>query len=349
MTMGPTVRAIDVGFGNTKFVTASTAGKVDCSHFPSLAFYSLSDKPGDVIGGRRRTVCIPVDGLYYEVGHDVELAADRFRSRQLHDGYIETAEYRALMAGALSYMKLDRVDLLVLGLPVSHYLAKKGVLEKSMRGTFDVGKKRNVNVGRVLVVPQPQGALFEFAMRDRVKVRTEGRCLVVDVGARTFDWLVTQNFKVLGRMSNSVTRGVSDILSAIADKLGAELKEEFRDLEAIDQALRGRKPLRIYQKEFDLKRFEPMVHKVAEQAVLAMVQAMDGTHGVEHILLVGGGAGLFKRALRKHFPRHDIAEVADPLYANVRGFQLFGERYVNEHRDLFEGASTAQPEAAVTT
>jgi plasmid segregation protein ParM len=209
--MAPTVRAIDVGFGNTKFVTTSAAGKVDCSHFPSLAFYSLSDRTSDVIGGRRRTVCVPVEGLYYEVGHEVELAADRFRSRQLHDGYIETAEYRALMAGALNYMKLDHVDLLVLGLPVSQYLAKKAVLEKSMRGVFDVGKRRKVNVGRVLVVPQPQGALFEFAMRETVPARTEGRCLVVDVGAHTYDWLVTQNFKVLGRMSHSVTRGVSDI------------------------------------------------------------------------------------------------------------------------------------------
>jgi plasmid segregation protein ParM len=110
--------------------------------------------------------------------------------------------------------------------------------------------------------------------------------------------------------------------------------------------LRARRPLRIYQKELDLKRFEPIIQKVAEQAVLAMVQAMDGTHRVEHILLVGGGAGLFKRALKKHFPRHDIAEVPEPLYANVRGFQLFGERYVSEHQDLFEALSTAQPETS---
>ena len=32
------------------------------------------------MGGRRRTVQVPVDGLLYEVGPDVEFAADRFLS-----------------------------------------------------------------------------------------------------------------------------------------------------------------------------------------------------------------------------------------------------------------------------
>ena len=41
--MNPIVRAIDVGFGNTKFVTASANGKVDCAHFASLAFFGHTD------------------------------------------------------------------------------------------------------------------------------------------------------------------------------------------------------------------------------------------------------------------------------------------------------------------
>jgi plasmid segregation protein ParM len=60
--MSAIVRAIDVGRGNTKFTKQSTAGRVDCDHFPSLAFFSHADKSND-IGGRRRTVSVPVDGL----------------------------------------------------------------------------------------------------------------------------------------------------------------------------------------------------------------------------------------------------------------------------------------------
>ncbi len=84
--MNSIVRAIDVGFGNTKFVTASANGKVDCAHFASLAFFGHTDEAADSMGGKHRTIQVPVDGLFYEVGPEVELAADRFRSRQLHDG-----------------------------------------------------------------------------------------------------------------------------------------------------------------------------------------------------------------------------------------------------------------------
>src|SRR4051794_15096480 len=104
--MGVIVRAIDVGFGNTKFVTESVDGRVRCSHFPSLAFFSKDARKADDIGGKRRTVSVPVDGLVYEVGPEVELAADRYRGREFHASYTETQEYRALMAGALHYMKV---------------------------------------------------------------------------------------------------------------------------------------------------------------------------------------------------------------------------------------------------
>ena len=38
---------------------------------------------------------------------------------------------------------------------------------------------------------------------------------------------------------------------------------------------------------------------------------------------------------RSRFPKHKITEVADPMYANVRGFQLLGEQYVRERPELF--------------
>ncbi|MEO8188384.1 MAG: PRTRC system protein D [Burkholderiaceae bacterium] len=334
--MSPTIRAIDVGFGNTKFITSSASGRIEASHFRSLAFFSSSDKAADTLGGKRRTVSVPVDGVFYEVGPEVELAAHRYRSRPLHDGYTETAEYRALLAGALHYMKVDAVDLLVVGLPVAQYLSKKGAVEKATVGTMAVGKGRQVEIGRVLVVAQPQGALFEYARAaSDGRVVQGSRNLVIDVGSRTFDWLVTSGLKVVGRMSNSVARGVSDILIEIADRITAEIGEEFTDLEAIDEALRTTHKLRIYQRDHDLRRYDGVVKAVTDQAVDALMQRVDSTYNVENIVLVGGGAYLFKKAIKRRFPRHKIIEVAQPLYANVRGFQLMGEQYAAEHAETF--------------
>ncbi|MEO8248229.1 MAG: PRTRC system protein D [Burkholderiales bacterium] len=346
-----TIRAVDVGFGNTKFVTSSASGKIETSHFRSLAFFSASEKAADTLGGKRRTVSVPVDSVFYEVGPEVELAAHRYRSRPLHDGYTETAEYRALLAGALHYMKADVVDLLVVGLPVAQYLSKRAAVEKATTRSFDVGKGRRVSVRRVLVVAQPQGALFEYAQSaDDARVVQGARNLVIDVGSRTFDWLVTSGLKVVGRMSNSVARGVSDILIEIADRIGNEIGEEFTDLEAVDEALRTTHKLRIYQKEHDLRRYEGVIKAVTDQAVDALMQRMDSTYNVENIVLVGGGAYLFKKAIKRRFPRHKIVEVAQPLYANVRGFQLMGEQYAVEHPELFcAGAPATEPSRAETT
>jgi plasmid segregation protein ParM len=331
--MDAIVRAIDVGRGNTKYTKQSASGRVDCDHFPSLAFFSHIERSND-IGGKRRTVSVPVDGLYYEVGPDVELAADRFRTRQLHDHYFETPEYRALTAGALHYIKVDEVDLLVVGLPVAQYMAKRAALEKSLCGEFQVGKKRTVLVKKVLAVAQPQGALFAFmANRGVACGMTDNKRLVIDPGAKTFDWLVTRGTRVIPKLSDSVNRGVSDILRTIAEAISVDIEEDYRDLEAIDAGLRTNKPLKIYGKLHDLKRYDSLIQKVTDQALDSLAERLGGTHDVDHIVLVGGGAYLFRKAVKRRFPRHQLHEVEQPLYANVRGFQLIGEEWMRERKE----------------
>ena len=83
--MEPVVRALDVGFGHTKFVSRVDRGEVRCTHFPSVAYPTASDETTDPMGGRRKTVGIPIDGLIYEVGPDVHLAADIFNAKQMHE------------------------------------------------------------------------------------------------------------------------------------------------------------------------------------------------------------------------------------------------------------------------
>jgi plasmid segregation protein ParM len=340
MTGTIVVRAIDVGFGNTKYVSASAPGRIECAHFPSLAFYTFGE-PSTALG-KRRTAIIPLGGLCYEVGPDIELAAERYRARHLHDEYSETAEYRAMMAGALSFMRADHVDLLVVGLPVSQYLGRRAALERSMAGTFVVGRRR-IEVRRVLALAQPQGALASYSASNPALATATGKTLVIDVGARTFDWLVTLGLRVVPKMSDSANRGVFDVLRALAESLSKQIGEPYRDLDAIDLALRSGKPVRIYQKEYELKRMEPLVRKVAEQGVASMVERLDTTHDIEHIVLVGGGAALFRSAIKRRFPKHTIHEMREPLYANVRGFQLLGEQYARERADLFDSAAPAPP------
>ena len=322
------VRAVDVGSGNTKFVTAAAGTDIRCASFPSVAYPSSDDTPSWPASERKKTVCIPIGPLFYEVGPDVSLAADTFRAKQLHDEYTETPEYMALLRGALSMMKLSRIDLLVVGLPVALFAVKKAALEKAMTGRHDIGGGKAVTVGKALAVAQPQGALVHYASEhQKMAVIGNEQSLIIDPGSRTFDWLVTRGMRLVQKQSYSFNRGMSDVLRLLAAEISKDIGSPYRDYDAIDLALRtGKQPV-IFQKPYDMKRLLPLAETVAEQAVSTMKQWIEAPHSLQNIILVGGGAFLFRKAVKAAFPKHRIHEVKEPMFANVRGFQLAGQNH----------------------
>src|SRR5437867_4369778 len=74
-TMETVVRAVDVGFGNTKYVIGGAGEDIRCSYFPSVAYPSARDLSALPSAERRKTVAVPINGLFYEVGPEVNLAA----------------------------------------------------------------------------------------------------------------------------------------------------------------------------------------------------------------------------------------------------------------------------------
>lgn len=322
------VRAVDVGSGNTKFVTAVSGTEIRCASFPSVAYPSTDESLSAATGERRRTVCIPVGALFYEVGPDVSLAADTFRAKQLHDDYTDSPEYMALLRGALSMMKVPHIDLLVVGLPVALLPLKRAALEKAMMGSHQLGGSRLLVVHKALAVAQPQGALVHYAAEHK-RMETIGaeQSLVIDPGARTFDWLVCRGMRLVQKQSHSINRGMSDVLRLIAMEISRDIGAPYRDYDAIDLALRTGRPPVIYQKHYDIKRHLPLAESVAQQAVSTMRQWIETPESLQNIILVGGGAFLFRKAVKAAFPKHRIHEVKEPLFANVRGFQLAGQNY----------------------
>jgi plasmid segregation protein ParM len=322
------VRAVDVGSGNTKFVTAAAGTDIRCASFPSVAYPSSDDSPSWPASERKKTVCIPIGPLFYEVGPDVSLAADTFRAKQLHDEYTETPEYMALLRGALSMMKLSRIDLLVVGLPVALFAVKKAALEKAMTGRHDIGGGKAVTVGKALAVAQPQGALVHYASEhQKMAVIGNEQSLIIDPGSRTFDWLVARGMRLVQKQSYSFNRGMSDVLRLLAAEITKDIGSPYRDYDAIDLALRtGKQPV-IFQKPYDMKRLLPLAETVAEQAVSTMKEWIEAPHSLQNIILVGGGAFLFRKAVKAAFPKHRIHEVKEPMFANVRGFQLAGQNH----------------------
>lgn len=337
------VRAVDVGFGATKYVSGVVNGEIRCANFPSIAYPSMREPSAQPGFERRKTVAIPINGLFYEVGPEVDLAANAFRATQMHDRYTETPEYMALLRGALAMMKLPAIDLLVVGLPVAILSSKKAALERAMTGTHDLGGGRTVVVRKALAIAQPQGALVAYAVQHQ-KMATIDReqSLIIDPGARTFDWLVARGMRLVQNKSHSVNRGVADMLQAIAAEISADIGTPYNDIGAIDWALRtGKNPV-IYQRPYDISRSMPMAHSIAQQAVASMLQWIDATYSFQNIILVGGGAYLFKKAVKEAFPKHKVLEMKDPVHANVRGFQIAG---LNQASKQFGATGASQGEA----
>ena len=302
------VRAVDVGSGNTKFVTGTADSEIRCASFPSLAYPSSNGQPLWPGGDGAKTMFIPVGSLFYEVGPEVRLAADTFRATQLHDDYIESPEYMALLRGALRSMRQSQIDLLVVGLPVA-----------------------------LAFYAHAHGKLAEIAKE---------RSLIIDPGARTFDWLVAQGMRLVQKQSHSVNRGVADVLKLLAAEITKDIGTPFRDLDAIDMALRTGKAPVIFQKPYDLKRLLPLAESVTEQAVSSMKEWIESPHSLQNIILVGGGAFLFRKAVKSAFPRHRILEIKEPVFANVRGFQLAGMTYARTVLAADRDRSTTAERAA---
>ena len=60
------------------------------------------------------------------------------------------------------------------------------------------------------------------------------------------------------------------------------------------------------------------------------------------IKLVGGGTFMFKDAVKTAFPNHQIQAIRDPMFANVRGFQIAGENLLSLEAGAREDGDVAQ-------
>jgi plasmid segregation protein ParM len=319
MAAHQTVRAIDVGYGNTKF-TLDERGT--CRVFPSLAPLADARALRSGVLADRRTRIVTVDGLAYEVGPDVTLFAD---SPLLHSSYIEAPEYRALVYGALDTMQVSQVDLLVTGLPVHLHQLRSARLKQLLTGKHVIRQDLTVTIAEVAVVAQPVGGLIAYSQECEEWATTQSRIrLLIDPGLFSLDWLVVQGLKEVPGLSQSIEGGVCEVLKGVAQQLTSDFGECYGNLRKIDDGLRGA-PWQIHGQPADVDRYRAIATAAAARHVRTMRNyVVSQLRSIEEIVLVGGGATHFEPAIRSAFPDLPLTTVEDPITANVRGFQVIG-------------------------
>lgn len=323
MRMQDCMVCLDIGYGQTKLLYDGPQGE-QRRVFPSQVELAPETDLGGGLLGARNNFRVRVGDLSYDVGEDVAQSGNAVGN--LNDAYLETPEYQALFHAALLATGLTRVDLLVTGLPVSHFARRKAELARLMTGFQRVTAHHTVSVRRVLVVPQPMGGLMaHVTQKNLVREASQSTVLVVDPGQHTVDWLVVHDMKLNPLRSGSHAGGVAQVLTALQKLLKAQYGGAPSLAVLSLRLARQAHTLHIRGQEVVLA---PLLARAALDVVAAGVKALRNQlqeqSDIDRIIVVGGGAPLFLPALRQAFPGVPTELADDPVFANVMGYRLLG-------------------------
>lgn len=309
------VAAIDVGFGTTSVTWGDGKYKI----FPSRAILTSESEIEQVKNmamANRESVYVTVDGDIYEVGAGVNAVAEGSVERNVTKSNIGSSRYKALFLGALnSIPDVDHIDFLVGGLPVN-MLNKKSEIINFMKGEHIVGSRR-ITVKEAHIVPQPYGALTYHAATNALErgipiSQSFGKNtrLTVDPGYGTFDYLTTTGMTPDERRSGAIDLGHSAILQKCSEYL-ATIFGTTIPVELIDRAFQE-KSLCLLGHEYSFPTHEgkfnclPAIDKVCDDAVLSLKNKVKDGLDIFEIIVSGGPANDYKRALQKAYPQHQI-------------------------------------------
>uniref|UniRef100_UPI0025ED6CF5 ParM/StbA family protein n=1 Tax=Polaromonas sp. UBA4122 TaxID=1947074 RepID=UPI0025ED6CF5 len=309
------VLAVDVGFGNLKAVwdrpdaaqpKAFQSWKDIC--FKSVAHPVVVNEVGSGMEGTDRVV-VTVGNQSYYVGPQATVGAG---VRALHEDYIATGDYEALLTGAWSYMFKETqlltqsVDVLVLGLPVSRYQATRKRLKEigskirrvpvpyNMR---ERSQKEYVDVvaRQVIVLPQPYGGLrLASEEKKNYDLFDDGVVsLVIDPGYNTFDWFVANGMKPQLDLCGSFGGGVSQILRKVAAMISSDHGVETPNFSTVETALVAGS-MNLGFKRIDMEPYRATATNEARSSVAEFLQLFNPTKNhVAKIYICGGGAHFY--------------------------------------------------------
>ena len=317
------VRALDVGYGNTKYSTANTAGGIRYKAFRSLAPTAATT---DISAGamrKRDTVCVSIDDVCYEIGPDAEYVVDVEHVPVSDHSYVTTPEYRALCRGALAYMETPRIDVLVVGLPVTRVASHAAQLRAELTGYHKLDDGRSIEVKKVIVIAQPiGGALYTtFSSGDYNSFR-EQTTLTIDIGAGTSDALVSRGLKAFPKRCETHAGGMLAVLRQLADTINESYGVECSTL-MLDKALRSG-VLPVAGQKIPVSSMLDSARPIIDQAINALMARVGKVDDIDRIVLIGGGAPFFEPRVRHRFPNHEMSVCDAGIFANVRGFQIAG-------------------------
>lgn len=338
------VRALDVGYFNTKYTLGRTlkgdSNPIQVAMFPSIApALTATDMLGSKGAVEADVSIVRLNKVLYVVGPGAINFTSGSEPRTVERDYCRTDKYLALCLGAMDYMAAAAnaslefvIGTLVVGLPLNTYVKHSDNLAQKLSGEHLIeGKpgevRRRITVRNVEVMVQPHGALVHFGCR-RSAAALAGWNLVMDPGGGTLDWFMSNGEEPAFKRSGAYPKAMLHCAYAVADSISAEWRYQVPIMTIIDEALRARAPtFTVGTRTYEMADFRPAVDAVLREAVKVMTERTGPLDAVRRILLTGGGAGVLREFLARAMPELEAAiELEDePVFSNVRGFHAAGE------------------------
>jgi plasmid segregation protein ParM len=277
------IMGLDVGYGNTKAVYSTEAGVEHNLVLPSVAheILDLEHHKDMTATGKTDQVLVEVEGRHFTVGPSAAVFG-----RTLHDHYILTPQYRALVIAALyaAFEELgdatDTVDALVVGLPVYSFSRMKDQLREQMLKPFLVpmppalrgrlGASISVQARSVRVMPQPVGAVTDWRSRSNGSIGPQDIVTVCDPGYKTFDWFSMRGSVVVPELSGAFDGGVSELLKDVSVAITREHPNALLDIQTIEEGLERKTWALVGIGRIDFEPFRPIIGKGARVIVRRM-------------------------------------------------------------------------------
>jgi plasmid segregation protein ParM len=320
---------LDIGFGATKVVTESAQ-----LVFPSVCGAAINIRfNGDEARERYPGDQIVDDEGDWFVGDlalkqvpNAELIKLRARTT---DESTFSNEFRVRMMKA-AIGKLfpgmtdgDTVHLnIATGLPVS-YMGDTAALKDALVGQHHVKTDTTefvLNVGKVMVMPQPYGTIYDQSLTNKGKVNpchTATRTAVVDVGTYTVDLTVDDSMEYIENESDSLEIGTHTAQQRLIDWYSDKYRQKPTYKQVEDALLTG--CLIVRGQEVDVYEIVQDALKPLINGTLALATRLwQAGANLDVIYVSGGGAQLVYETLLEIYPQVKLVEL--PQFANARGY-----------------------------
>lgn len=303
----------------TKFLRINSRARAGI-HGTTMIDHPSSDDGGIIVPGYSTA------GAQYTVGDFADAEGARF------DDYPVSGLNRVLVHHALRMAGLGgRKVRLATGLPLSRFFKGEKPNDSLIKAKDEAIRlpvlpadgSATAEIVEHRVFPEGLGAWINYAVGDDGELRDgleDETVAIVDIGGRTTDTaVILPGRRIDHARSGSADIGVLNVIEAMAVAL---LKDKGVEIPAhsIESSLVTRS-IRMWGKDQDVGAF---VDAAAEEVLTRIMREINRRLGtgvdIDKILLVGGGAHVFKAALTR-YPNIIVAE--KPEFANAFGFAKY--------------------------